>query len=360
MIGFPPRAQMSVYLDQLTPAQYLALTWKAMEQLGWDISNVEENSITAITPFSLRSFYDRVVVNISSYEAEFSSTSMGMQIIDFFKNRKDLQLLTATISHLAERLSAEELEQEVATRRLKSMDKPAHYHITANRERIVEGFFAVFKPVPGYTITPIIITINVLIYVMLGLTMMFTGNSFLWVHPQILVQFGADFKLFTLIDQPWRVFSAVFMHASVLHIFFNMYFLMVLGIYLEHILGYRRFLAAYLICGFASSTISIWWNDLLPSVGASGAIYGLIGVLFAMFSIKNLIEPRERKALLSSILITIVVTNVLSFVTKSNTDHGAHYGGLVFGFILTHAYYFGVFQDKKPGSKSGRSQARPV
>ncbi|UYQ92953.1 rhomboid family intramembrane serine protease [Chitinophaga horti] len=347
MIGFPPRAQSNVYLDQYTPDQYLALTWMAMELLGWDISNVEANSITAITPFSFLSFHDRVVVNVSDYEAEFSSTSMGMQIIDFFKNRKNLRRLTETIASIAENKPPEQLQQEFEARRGQTREKQEQMHITASRERIVEGFFSVFKPVPGYQVTPILITLNVLIYFMLGLTMVFTGNSFLWVHPQVLVQFGADYKLMTLGDQPWRLFSAVFMHASITHIFFNMYILMVLGVYLERIIGSWRFLAAYLICGFAASTTSIWWNDLLPSVGASGAIYGLIGVLLAMLSIKNLIEPVERQSLLISILITVVADNLLSFITGSGIDHGAHYGGLIFGFVLTRCYYYAVAQDKK-------------
>lgn len=347
MIGFPPRSQTSVYLDDYKPNQFLTFTWMAMEQLGWNISKVEDNSITAITPFSVRSFHNRVVVNISDYEAEFSSTSMGMQVIDFFKNRKDLQLLTETIRNIAENTPQEQLEAEYAARLEKRKDDTPQTYISTGTDRLVDGFFAVFKPVPGYYVTPILITLNVLAYFLLGLTMVFDGHSFLNVSFKVLVQFGADFKLYTLTDQPWRLFTCTFMHAGILPLAFNMYILMVCGIYLERIIGSWRFLAAYLICGFASSTISLWWNDLIPSVGASGAIYGLIGVMLAILSRKNMVEPIEKKSLLISIFITVVLHNILALITGNPVDHGAHFGGLIFGFILTHCYYYAIFQDKR-------------
>lgn len=318
-----------------------------MELLGWNISKVTEDSVSAVTPFSFLSFHDRVVVNVSDYEAEFASTSMGMQIIDFNKNRRNLRQLTEAIASIAENTPPEKLDAEFAVRREATREDAAQSYISSSRERIVDGFFAVFKPVPGYYVTPILITLNVLVYLLLGLTTLFTGNSFLAIHPLILIQFGADFKLYTLTDEPWRLFSSVFMHLDVLHLFFNMYVLMVCGIYLERIIGSWKFLAAYLICGFAASTTSLWWNDLIPSVGASGAIYGLIGILLAMLSLKKLIEPVERQSLLISILITICFNYVIALVQGSRIDHGAHFGGLIFGFLLTRGYYFAIFQEKK-------------
>lgn len=128
---------------------------------------------------------------------------------------------------------------------------------------------------------------------------------------------------------PWTPITAIFLHASVLHILFNMYSLFVFGPILEHLLGRARFLALYLIAGFGGSVAVLLLNPSGGVLGASGAIFGLMGAFFVI----------QRKLGGNNIQIFIVIAiNLAAGFFISGISWQAHVGGLVAGAAVALVY----------------------
>jgi membrane associated rhomboid family serine protease len=130
----------------------------------------------------------------------------------------------------------------------------------------------------------------------------------------------------------WRLFSGAFLHGSFLHIAFNMYVLFLLGPTLERILGHVRFLILYLLAALGGSVASYWFSEInTVSVGASGAIFGLMGAL--------IVAGRRLKYDIKQVLILLVINIVIGFISPS-VDWRAHLGGLVAGAIVAAIMVF--------------------
>ena len=125
----------------------------------------------------------------------------------------------------------------------------------------------------------------------------------------------------------WRLITSAFLHASLIHIAFNMYFLWFVGSAVEQALGRGRFLMIYFVSALAGSAGALVFTPNQPTVGASGALFGLLGAA--------LILERQRNFVLGgSALALIIINRVLSF-TLSNISVGGHIGGLIGGILCT-------------------------
>lgn len=339
MIGFPPRYGTTYRLENRTSAEQLMIAWMAVEKMGWEISTVNPDSITAFTNFSLRSWNEQVSIRITEEEIELFSVSTGVQVLDFFRNRQNIRRLLKEMTIINTDTPAELLLSQYEERKAQFSQAENFVHLTHNT-RIVSGFMNVFRPVKGYFITPILITLQVLLFLVLTNKWLFPQSTWWTIDPQALLDIGANYKPLTLFGEPWRLLTANFLHADVLHLFFNMYGLMVCGIYLESLLGKWRFLLIYLLCGIGGGMASLWWHDRLVSVGASGAVFGLFGFIL-MLLLHRFLQPGERKALLISIGIYLVFSLSAVFFVD-NFDHAWHIGGLITGAILAWIIYPGL------------------
>ena len=129
----------------------------------------------------------------------------------------------------------------------------------------------------------------------------------------------------------YRLFTGMFLHGSILHLIFNSYALYVIGSQIESFLGKFKFLIIYLAGGLMGSLFSITFNGNMASIGASGAIFGLLGALVYFgyhyrVYLGNVIK--------SQIIPLIVFNLVLGFV-MSGVDNSAHIGGLIGGTLAT-------------------------
>lgn len=140
--------------------------------------------------------------------------------------------------------------------------------------------------------------------------------------------------------QYYRLLSAMFLHAGILHIAFNGYALYSLGQEAERLYGTLRFLALYFISGLAGSVASYAFNAS-PGVGASGAIFGLIGGLSAFYYVSRKLLGEISRAQLGN-LITVIMLNLFIGFSSPVIDNTAHIGGLiggvVVGFLLAPRY----------------------
>ncbi len=125
----------------------------------------------------------------------------------------------------------------------------------------------------------------------------------------------------------------------------NMYCLYTVGVYLEPMLGKKKYAVAYLCTGVLASIVSLWWHkDPVNSAGASGAIFGMYGLFLAMLT-TNLIPKKVRQSLLQSIGIFVVYN--LVYGVKSGVDNAAHIGGLISGFVIGYIYVYGIKKEKQ-------------
>jgi membrane associated rhomboid family serine protease len=128
----------------------------------------------------------------------------------------------------------------------------------------------------------------------------------------------------------WRLVTAMFLHASILHIAFNMYALWVIGTPVEQYLGRARYVGLYFVSGLAGSAGALVQSPVTPVVGASGAIFGILGAML-------IIEWQITGRLAGNAMTWIVINLVISFAIP-NISWGGHVGGLIGGILITLAY----------------------
>ncbi|MDQ2809223.1 MAG: rhomboid family intramembrane serine protease [Chloroflexota bacterium] len=147
-----------------------------------------------------------------------------------------------------------------------------------------------------------------------------------------LFNLGAKNNAAILHGEYWRLLTAMFLHAGFLHIAFNGYALLIFGQQVESFYGPWRFLAIYFIAGLAGSIASFAFSPH-DSVGASGAIFGIIGALGAYFFFhRRLLGGAGRAQLLNA--VAMIVLNLLLGASQANTiDNFAHVGGLIAGGV---------------------------
>ena len=199
-------------------------------------------------------------------------------------------------------------------------------------------------PQNGYLFTPLLIYLNVFVF----LLMVLSRTNLFESHIDTLVQWGGNIRFLTKNGQIWRLFTSLFLHADTLHLVFNMYALLYAGSVLERVVGKNKFISAYLISGIVASVASLIMHENIVSVGASGAIFGLYGVLLALLIFKEFrFADISAKSLLLSISF-FVVYNIMNGFSNVGIDNAAHIGGLFSGFIIGIVYCLIAKEKIKP------------
>jgi rhomboid protease GluP len=173
-------------------------------------------------------------------------------------------------------------------------------------------------------------------YAILGVSVVV---SFLALQPE-----GGDLMRLLWLDKRglaagewWRLLSPVLVHGSLLHLAFNMYFLYLVGPLVEQLYGSARFLLLYVLTAATASLASYLIGGPGPSVGASGALFGLCGVLLVGRALHRPVLRGQQRALMSQIGGLVVINLVLGFGLNAFgglIDNAAHLGGLLGGLWL--------------------------
>lgn len=172
-------------------------------------------------------------------------------------------------------------------------------------------------------ISAILVAANVGIYVLCQLP----GN--------VLYDRGCLSAVEIIVNEEYgRIFWAMFLHADPSHLFSNMIILLFMGAMIEKEIGHLPFAGIYLASGIGGNLLSlagkIASNDWAVSLGASGAIFGLDGLLLALVLISN----RRMENVTLKRVILMICLSLYSGFTGGNVDNLAHIGGLVVGFVL--------------------------
>ena len=148
------------------------------------------------------------------------------------------------------------------------------------------------------------------------------------INPFVLYRLGASLPYPLDVVQPWRLVTACFLHANLMHIFFNMWVLVDIGPAVEELYGSPRFLFLYTLCGIGGYLLSGFIGHF--SIGASGAIVGLIGVLLAITYRRRSSGMQMLREQMWRWVIYLVIWGFLF----PGIDNMAHLGGGITGFIL--------------------------
>jgi rhomboid protease GluP len=210
-----------------------------------------------------------------------------------------------------------------------------------------------------YIFTIVFIVANIFVFLL-------TTQSGAIENPAVLIRYGA--KLNAYIDHQhewWRFVTPIFLHGGIAHLLMNMYGLWVIGPYVEKLYGSAKFVVFWVVTGVAGVVASylsvqpgihnagplgrfLFKSQDALSVGASGALFGLIGVLF-VFGIKFRHElPEGFKRAFGTGMLPTILLNIFIGYAVPVIDNAAHMGGLVMGALLALAVNY-----KRPGERAG-------
>ncbi|WP_157453669.1 rhomboid family intramembrane serine protease [Clostridium sartagoforme] len=142
-----------------------------------------------------------------------------------------------------------------------------------------------------------------------------------------LIQMGAKVNILINRGEIYRLITSTFLHGGIMHILFNMSALNIIGKEVEYIYGSKKYILIYILSALSGSLFSYLFNPNSVSVGASGAIFGLLGAML-VFGLKE--KNKIGKQYVKNILETLAI-NVIIGITISNIDNYAHLGGLIMG-----------------------------
>ena len=196
-----------------------------------------------------------------------------------------------------------------------------------NKEKIKKKNFDFKK----YKITYTLIFINVLAYV---IEIILSGNLF-DIDVYTLVFMGAKYNPLIKEGEVYRLITSCFLHGGVIHLFFNMSSLKIIGEEVELVYGKVKYIIIYFLSALGGGLFSFIFNNNSISVGASGAIFGLLGAML-LFGLIN--RDKINKGYVKNIVETIGINILLGF-TISVIDNSAHIGGLILGFITSFILY---------------------
>lgn len=182
-----------------------------------------------------------------------------------------------------------------------------------------------------YPVTMILIAINVIVFIITAIL----SKNIIDINTLVLVEYGAKVNYLINKGEIFRLLTAAFLHGGIVHILFNMYSLYIVGTVVEKIYGWKKYITIYILSALTSSLLSYILAPMTISVGASGAIFGILGA-FLYFAIK------ERKHLQRGILgniIAVIVLNLYIGFTSTSIDNLGHIGGFLGGFILSILLY---------------------
>ncbi|TCI91804.1 rhomboid family intramembrane serine protease [Tenacibaculum sp. M341] len=204
---------------------------------------------------------------------------------------------------------------------------------TPLKEDDLKEVIAFLNPMGDNKATAILILLNIIVF----LVMTFAGLNVISPTTQELLEIGGNRRFEVMRGEYWRLFSSMFIHSGILHLVMNLAGLGLGGSLLNYILGPVKLIFFYLTCGLIASLSSIYWHENIVSVGASGAIFGLYGLILSFTVFK--IYPSYVRGI-TWMLLGLYAGVSLLFGIFGGIDNAAHFGGLISGFVIGGIYIF--------------------
>jgi rhomboid protease GluP len=158
------------------------------------------------------------------------------------------------------------------------------------------------------------------------------GYALQLVYGDALTSLGANYGPAIRAGEYWRLVTSMFLHGGLLHLALNAWALYQIGALFEILVGSPKMLLVYFVTGIAGSLVSAWFSQV-PSVGASGAIFGLLGAMIAFLLRRRGALTPQGKAILMQLVFWAVINVFFGFSTPG-IDNSAHLGGCAAGLLL--------------------------
>ena len=186
---------------------------------------------------------------------------------------------------------------------------------------------------------------NVIVFILLSIGGMTEDAYYMYEH-------GAMFTPAVLSNEEYyRMFTCMFMHFGFDHLLNNMVSLLVLGKYVEPIVGKVRFLIIYLLSGLGGNVLSfiveVYTQDYAVSAGASGAVFGLTGALLCVV----LLNRGRIGTITKRGVLFMIALSLYNGFTSAGVDNLAHIGGLVTGFLVTGLLCWNLYRKRSTFSE---------
>ena len=254
----------------------------------------------------------------------------------FIKNISDINNdhLLSIFPNIVEKTTHEEKGVELFMKISEDINKESF-----EKSKRVEKIFSMKEPIISY----VFMVVSIFLFFFLVL---FEGNNILEIDAASLVEFGGNVGLLTKNGEYYRLFSSIFLHAGLIHLGSNMYSLYVVGPQVESFYGKLKYLFIFLFSGLTGGILSLSFSpENVVSVGASGAIFGILGAI-CYFGYHYRVYLGN---VLKSQILPIIGLNLLIGFMVSGIDNFAHIGGLIGGIFASMAV--GVPDKSSKGDK---------
>jgi len=201
---------------------------------------------------------------------------------------------------------------------------------TPQLARHVEFEQSLIAQSPKTPVTYGLVILCVCVYV----TTAFGTNHVFGFDGRSLISVGSNFGPYTTDGDWWRLLTSMFLHVGVIHLAFNMWALSSFGPVVERLYGSVSYALIYLVAGIAGSMASVSWSPAINSVGASGAIFGLLGALIATQMRSDGSVPNSVLRPLRNSSLIFTGCALLAGLLSSEVDNAAHLGGVAAGFLM--------------------------
>lgn len=323
--GFPANFSELIPLNNLSQSAFILVTINICKKLDWNLISANENEVLAISKNKKNTWNETIAIAFDEENtAIVTSSSNGNQFYDRGRNKKNTDNFLNLYFEELKEISNLNLSQDAFQEQIKLEQK--NLSILKETERNITSFYSIFSIfilTKGYFITPILIYLNIIYF----LIMIFSGVHFFAPQVQEIIDWGGNHGPLTYENQYWRLLSACFIHIGFFHLAANCITLAYVGLLLESYLKKWNFLITYLFCGILASLSSLYWNKDIVSAGASGAIFGMFGVLL----IAALGKKTDTK--LTGKIVVLVVLNIC-YSFSDGIDSAAHIGGFLAGIVF--------------------------
>lgn len=251
-------------------------------------------------------------VNLKNFDNTKNILSVSLKDID---DLNKYEVFKDSFSDIFDNLDFEENGMDLFLKLTHDINKKNEDECSRNAE--------IFKSKKPY-VTVSLIVINLLLFLL-----MFGVNNCM-IDGNILIEFGGLFKPLVLNGEYFRIFSSMFLHASILHVLINMYSLYIIGSQLESVLGKLKFFIIYIISGLCGSLMSLIFDNGI-CVGASSAIFGLLGsMLYFGYYYRVFLGNVLRRQ-----IIPLIILNLGLGLLFNGVSSASYIGGFIGGLFAT-------------------------
>lgn len=219
----------------------------------------------------------------------------------------------------------------------------------------------IFAFIKKWTLTYVLISINIIIFIMTFITQ----TNFQYITTSPVLQDLAFRSVYLSVEespQIYTIFTSMFVHGGFLHLLGNMLVFFFVGSAFEERIGSKNLLIIYVLTGVFGSLTHAFFNmgSPIPLVGASGAIFGIMGAFAFSYPRDEVVMPiplgiimilRRIKVVYAVLIFAVFETVIVFLDVQDSTAHFAHIGGLISGFVLAAI----LLRGRKTHTKAGRT-----